>query len=116
MADDDPPISRPVLHAGRKLAVCLDALEAVGTCLGNCRAGKGGWIPRSRPTGYPLSTIELLQLKLASAILAKPRVLVLTRLFDLIEADYLARALDALARTGFYHGGLFLQPRSAAGL
>jgi len=78
----------------------LDALEAVG--LASAIAGlEKGLDTKVAATGYPLSTIELLQLKLASAILAKPRVLVLTRLFDLIEADYLARALDALREQAF---------------
>ena len=56
---------------------------------------------RIAATGYPLSTVELLKLKLASAILARPRVLVLTRLFDLIEADDLATALAAMREQAF---------------
>jgi putative ABC transport system ATP-binding protein len=43
----------------------------------------------------------MLKLKLASAILARPRILVLTRLFDLIEAEDLARALAALRAQAF---------------
>ena len=47
------------------------------------------------------SKLVLLKLKLASAILARPRVLVLTRLFDLIEADDLATALAAMREQAF---------------
>jgi putative ABC transport system ATP-binding protein len=78
----------------------LDALEAVG--LAEAVAGlEHGLDTRIAATGYPLSTIELLKLKLASAILARPRILVLTRLFDLIEAEDLATALAALRAQGF---------------
>jgi putative ABC transport system ATP-binding protein len=78
----------------------LDALEAVG--LADAVAGlEKGLDTMVAATGYPLSTIELLQLKLASAILARPRFLVLTRLFDLIDADDLAGAFAALRETAF---------------
>lgn len=78
----------------------LDALKAVG--LAEVLPGlEQGLDTRIAATGYPLSTVELLKLKLASAILARPRVLVLTRLFDLIEADDLATALAALREQAF---------------
>lgn len=78
----------------------LDALEAVG--LTDAIAGLDKGLDTAvAATGYPLSTVELLKLKLASAILARPRFLVLTRLFDLIEAEDLARALAALREQGF---------------
>lgn len=78
----------------------LDALKAVG--LAEVLPGlEQGLDTKIAATGYPLSTVELLKLKLASAILARPRVLVLTRLFDLIEADDLASALAALREQTF---------------
>ena len=78
----------------------LDALEAVG--LADAVAGMDkGLDTMVAATGYPLSTIELLQLKLASAILARPRFLVLTKLFDLIDAEDLARTFAALRETAF---------------
>jgi putative ABC transport system ATP-binding protein len=78
----------------------LDALEAVG--LAEAIAGlEHGLDTKIAATGYPLSTVELLKLKLASAILARPRILVLTRLFDLIEADDLASALAVLREQAF---------------
>lgn len=78
----------------------LDALQAVG--LAETLPGlEKGLDTRIAATGYPLATSELLKLKLASAILARPRVLILTRLFDLIEADDLARALAAVRAQGF---------------
>ena len=78
----------------------LDALEAVG--LTEAIAGlEKGLDTKIAATGYPLSTVELLKLKLASAILARPRVLVLTRLFDLIEAEDLANALATLRAQAF---------------
>ena len=78
----------------------LDALEAVG--LTETIAGLDKGLDTAvAATGYPLSTVELLKLKLASAILARPRVLILTRLFDLIEADDLARTLAAVREQGF---------------
>jgi putative ABC transport system ATP-binding protein len=78
----------------------LDALRAVG--LAETMPGlEKGLDTRIAETGYPLSTVELLKLKLAGALLARPRVLILTRLFDLIEADDLARALAAFRAQGF---------------
>jgi ABC-type bacteriocin/lantibiotic exporter with double-glycine peptidase domain len=78
----------------------LDALEAVG--LTDAIAGLDKGLDTAvAATGFPLSTVELLKLKLASAILARPRVLVLTRLFDLIEAEDLARALTTLREQAF---------------
>jgi putative ABC transport system ATP-binding protein len=78
----------------------LDALEAVG--LTDAIAGLDKGLDTAvAATGYPLSTVELLKLKLASAILARPRFLVLTRLFDLIETEDLARALTAVREQAF---------------
>ena len=90
----------------------LEAIEAVG--LAEAIAGlELGLDTKIAATGYPLSTIELLQLKLASAILAKPRILVLTRLFDLIDDDDITRALAAF-RTQNYTTVIYFSNRDAA--
>ncbi len=47
-------------------------------------------------TGYPFSSVELQQLKLANALLEQPRVLVLSRLFDLLDEENLAAAVKEL--------------------
>jgi putative ABC transport system ATP-binding protein len=45
------------------------------------------------PTGWPLSPSETMRLRLAAALLAQPRVLVLSPLFDMIPPDELAAIL-----------------------
>jgi len=52
-------------------------------------------------TGWPLSSVELQQLKLANALLEQPRILVLSRLFDLIEEEYLAAAINELRQQAY---------------
>ncbi len=47
-------------------------------------------------TGWPLSPTETLQLKLANALIVKPRVLILNELFDLLEEDHLRASIAAL--------------------
>ncbi|MEM9495157.1 MAG: ABC transporter ATP-binding protein [Pseudomonadota bacterium] len=47
-------------------------------------------------TGWPLSITETMQLKLAAAMLAKPRVLILNQLYDLMSPNCLRRAIDFL--------------------
>lgn len=47
-------------------------------------------------TGWPLSPVELQMLKLANALLEQPRVLVLSRLFDLLDEEHLAAAIAEL--------------------
>lgn len=73
----------------------IEALETVGLA-STIASFEKGLDTKIGATGYPLSTAELLMLKLASALLAKPRILVLTRLFDLIEAEDLQRTFAAL--------------------
>ena len=90
----------------------LDALKAVGLA-GVLPGLPQGLDTKIAATGYPLSTVELLKLKLASAILARPRVLVLTRLFDLIEPEHLASALAAL-RAQAYTTVIYFSHRDAA--
>jgi putative ABC transport system ATP-binding protein len=52
-------------------------------------------------TGWPLSSVELQQLKLANALLEQPRVLVLSRLFDLLEEEHLAGAINELREQSY---------------
>ncbi len=47
-------------------------------------------------TGWPLSTTETLQLKLANALIARPRILILNQFFDLLEEEHLAAAISQL--------------------
>lgn len=47
-------------------------------------------------TGWPLSITETMQLKLAAALIARPRVLVLTQVFDALPERHLTAALDLL--------------------
>ena len=49
-------------------------------------------------TGWPLGTAEVMQLKLAGALLAKPSVLILNQLYDLVNPQVLKRSLDYLQR------------------
>jgi len=50
------------------------------------------------PTGWPLSITETMQLKFAAAIIAQPRVLVLSQLFDVMPDLSMQAALDYLQR------------------
>ncbi len=52
-------------------------------------------------TGWPLSSVELQQLKLANALLERPRILVLSKLFDLLDEDNLAAAVNELREQSF---------------
>lgn len=51
-------------------------------------------------SGWPLSVGELMALKLAAALLARPKLLVLSPLYDLLPPDCLNRALDRLRESG----------------
>ena len=63
-------------------------------------------------TGWPLSAVELQQLKLANALLERPRILVLSQLFDLVEEDDLARAIRDL-RSQSYSTVIYFSGRRA---
>nr|WP_298929837.1 ABC transporter transmembrane domain-containing protein [uncultured Erythrobacter sp.] len=52
-------------------------------------------------SGWPLSSVELQQLKLANALLEQPRVLVLSQLFDLVDEDNLARVITELREQAY---------------
>ncbi len=49
-------------------------------------------------TGWPLSVAETMQLKLAGALLARPRLLILNQLYDTVPETALRGALDFLSR------------------
>ena len=51
-------------------------------------------------SGAPLSIGEVMELKLANAMLSRPRVLVLSQLFDLMDPGKLSRALSSLRQAG----------------
>ncbi|MEO0578196.1 MAG: ABC transporter ATP-binding protein [Pseudomonadota bacterium] len=76
----------------------LEVLRAVGLDTTIARLGDG--LDTSlAATGWPLSITETMQLKLAAAIIARPRVLVLSQLFDVMPEALLINALDALQKS-----------------
>ena len=56
----------------------------------------GGIDTMIAPTGWPLSITETMQLKLAAAIIARPRVLVLSQLFDVMPDLSILASLEYL--------------------
>ncbi|MFW5634742.1 MAG: ATP-binding cassette domain-containing protein, partial [Erythrobacter sp.] len=78
----------------------IAALETVGLIDTISTFEKGLDTPIAS-TGYPLSSVELQQLKLANALLEQPRVLVLSRLFDLIDEENLSRAVNELREQAY---------------
>lgn len=56
----------------------------------------GGLDTRIAATGWPLTITETMQLKLAAAIIARPRVIVLGQLYDSMRSSQLRDALDEL--------------------
>jgi putative ABC transport system ATP-binding protein len=77
----------------------LDVLRAVGLAPTIERLSQG-LDTRVAATGWPLSTTETMQLKLAAAIIASPRVLVLSHIFDVMPETCLLNSLDRLQATG----------------
>jgi ABC-type bacteriocin/lantibiotic exporter with double-glycine peptidase domain len=80
---------------GATAAEILDALTVVGlqTPISQLEHGLD---TRVAATGWPLTITETMQLKLAAALIAKPKVLVLGQLFDTMGDAPLRRSLDAL--------------------
>ena len=78
----------------------IEVLETVGLADTIATFEKGLDTPIAS-TGYPLSAVELQQLKLANALLEEPRILVLSRLFDLLEPEPLSRAITALREQAY---------------
>ncbi|MDJ0941536.1 MAG: ABC transporter ATP-binding protein [Woeseiaceae bacterium] len=77
----------------------LDALKVVGLDAAISQLEEG-LDTRIAATGWPLTITESMQLKLAAAIIAQPRVLVLGELFDTMPGAKLKQALDLLQDTG----------------
>ena len=73
----------------------LAALKAVGLEPAIAKLDEG-FDTRISATGWPLSITETMQLKLAAAIIAEPKVLVLSELFDTLPDMALRRSLDLL--------------------
>ncbi len=89
---------REYLHLsgdGASSARILAALDTVGLNAAISRLEEG-LDTRVAATGWPLTITETMQLKLAAAMIAKPRVLVLGQLFDTMTDDCLRRSLDVL--------------------
>ncbi|MEM9501249.1 MAG: ABC transporter transmembrane domain-containing protein [Pseudomonadota bacterium] len=84
-------LSCPTTAPGR----IVGALETVGLTETISTFEKGLDTPVAS-TGWPFSTVELQQLKLANALLEQPRILVLSRLFDLLDEEHLAAAINDL--------------------
>lgn len=76
----------------------LSALKAVGleTAIAHLQ---NGFDTRIASTGWPLAITEMMQLKLAAAIIAEPKVLVLGELFDTMPDSCLRRSLDLLKQS-----------------
>jgi len=88
-------LATPDASAGRMLDV-LD-LVGLGQRIATLPAGLDTPLASS---GWPLSIAEMMELKLANALLSRPRVLVLSPLFDMMRVDRLKRALEALRADG----------------
>lgn len=73
----------------------LEVLEIVGLNPAIAQLDSG-LETRIAATGWPLTITETMQLKLAAAIIADPKVLVLGTLFDTMPDDHLQRSFDAL--------------------
>lgn len=73
----------------------VEVIRLVGldTAVGHLEDGLN---TRIAATGWPLTITETMQLKLAASIIAKPKVLVLTELFDTLSDVVLRRSLDRL--------------------
>ena len=87
------------LAAGEREADIMGALDAVGLTprLVDLRGGLDAVISAS---GWPLSVGELMALKLAAALLARPKVVVLTPLYDLLPPARLEGVLHLFRAMG----------------
>ncbi|WBH17977.1 ABC transporter transmembrane domain-containing protein [Sphingomonas radiodurans] len=80
-------------------AAMLDALDAVGLSARITSLGEGLDTPLAS-SGWPLTAAEVMQLKLANALLACPKVLVLSTLFDVMPPRRLREVLARLKTAG----------------
>jgi putative ABC transport system ATP-binding protein len=78
--------------ASKRMVAALETVGLTGTI---ATFDKGLDTPLAM-TGHPLSSVELQQLKLANALLEQPRILVLSRLFDMLDPEPLQRAIAEL--------------------
>ena len=77
----------------------LDAIEAVGLSERMAMLPDGLDTPLAS-SGWPLTVGEVMELKLANALLAQPKVLVLSPVFDVMPPAHLARVLERLKAVG----------------
>jgi putative ABC transport system ATP-binding protein len=77
----------------------LDAIDAVGLSERMAMLPDGLDTPLAS-SGWPLTVGEVMELKLANALLAHPKVLVLSPVFDVMPPAHLARVLDRLKAVG----------------
>ncbi len=86
-------LSSDEMAASRSLAV----LERVGLKEVIARFPDGLDTPLSQ-SGWPLSLPEAMMLKLAAAIIARPRILILSQLYDMVDEDMMEAALAPFAK------------------
>jgi putative ABC transport system ATP-binding protein len=84
---------------GASAGAMLDVLELVGLS-GRIATLPDGLDTMLASSGWPLTIAEEMALKLANALLNRPRVLVLSPLFDLMRVERLRRVLDELRKAG----------------
>ncbi|MFM9934877.1 MAG: ABC transporter ATP-binding protein [Novosphingobium sp.] len=77
----------------------LDAIDAVGLSERMAMLPEGLDTPLAS-SGWPLTVSEVMELKLANALLAHPKVLVLSPVFDVMPPAHLARVLERLKAVG----------------
>ncbi|MET1756318.1 ABC transporter ATP-binding protein [Novosphingobium sp. RD2P27] len=77
----------------------LEAVDVVGLTERIAKLD-GGLDTLLGSSGWPLSIGEVMALKLAASLLTRPRVLMLSSLFDLLPVERLERALASLGESG----------------
>jgi len=80
---------------GATIERILTVVRAVGLEVSIAQLDQGLDTPIAS-TGWPLSITETMQLKLAAAILAQPRVLILNQIFDVMPVSRLRASFDLL--------------------
>lgn len=91
MAAVDPDVNRVDMRK---------ALEALGLEQMLDELGDGGLDERIAANGYPLLPTEAMRVKLAQVLLMRPRVLVLTPLFDALQCEDRRRFVDCVRDAG----------------
>ena len=89
------------LAAGREAdgATVMRTLDLVGLAA-RIASLSDGLDTQLASSGSPLSIVEVMQLKLANALLSRPRVLLLSQLYDMMPAQPLRATLDVLREEG----------------